>query len=93
MSLSARLSVIPALLIAALALAGTPSTAEAQFGKRLKDAVKRTAEDKAIQKTTEKESKAIDDAVEGGGSSGQPAAAEAESTPSAPGGPASAAEP
>lgn len=63
----ARLSVLPPLLLAALALGGLPSSAEAQFGKRLKDAVKRTAEDKAIQKATETESKAIDDAVEGGG--------------------------
>jgi OmpA-OmpF porin, OOP family len=67
MSISRRLSVIPALLLAALALGGTPATSEAQFGKRLKDAVKRTAEDKAIQKATEKESKAMDGAIEGGG--------------------------
>ena len=66
MSIRALPSVISALLLAALAL-GVPATAEAQFGKRLKDAVKRTAEDKVIQKTTEKESKAIDDAIEGGG--------------------------
>lgn len=101
MSLPTRLSVIPALLLAALALGGLPSTAEAQFGKRLKDAVKRTAEDKVIQKTTEKESKAIDDAVEGGGASEQPAdpgaaaapapAAEEETTASAPGGTATTA--
>jgi hypothetical protein len=38
--------------------------AEAQFGKRLKDAVKRTAEDKAIQKATTEESKAINKATE-----------------------------
>jgi outer membrane protein OmpA-like peptidoglycan-associated protein len=50
-----------------VALGGLPSTSEAQFGKRLKDAVKRTAEDKAIQKATETESDAIDDAIEGGG--------------------------
>jgi outer membrane protein OmpA-like peptidoglycan-associated protein len=66
MSVSPRLSVIPALLLAALALAGAPSGAEAQLGKRLKDAVKRTAEDKAIQKATESESRAIDDALAGG---------------------------
>jgi outer membrane protein OmpA-like peptidoglycan-associated protein len=40
--------------------------AQAQFGKRLKDAVKRTAEDKAIQKATDEESKAIDSALAGG---------------------------
>ncbi len=42
------------------------TTAEAQFGKRLKDAVKRTAEDKAIQKATEEEGKVIDSALSGG---------------------------
>lgn len=67
MSIRALPSVISVLLLAALALGG-PSTAEAQFGKRLKAAVKRTAEDKVIQKATEKESEAIDDALEGGGS-------------------------
>jgi outer membrane protein OmpA-like peptidoglycan-associated protein len=67
MSIRARLTLLPGLVLAALALAALPSTSEAQFGKRLKDAVKRTAEDKAIQKTTEEESKAIDDALEGGG--------------------------
>jgi len=65
MSMRPRLSVIPALLLATLALGGLPSTGEAQFGKRLKDAVKRSAEDKAIQKATEKEGQAI----EGGGES------------------------
>ena len=71
-----RLLSVMALTGAALALG--PMQAEAQFGKRLKDAVKRTAEDKAIQKATEKESKAIDGALEGG--AGQPAAAAAETT-------------
>jgi OmpA-OmpF porin, OOP family len=67
MSIYARLTLLPAIGLAALALAALPSTSEAQFGKRLKDAVKRTAEDKAIQKATDTESKAIDDALEGGG--------------------------
>lgn len=53
-------------LLAALALTTAPRTAEAQFGRRLKDAVKRTAEDKAIQKTTDTENKAIDSAMSGG---------------------------
>ena len=53
MPMRARLSVISTLLLAGLVVGGLPATAEAQFGKRLKDAVKRTAEDKAIQKTTE----------------------------------------
>jgi outer membrane protein OmpA-like peptidoglycan-associated protein len=65
MSIYARLTLLPAIGLAALALAALPSTSEAQFGKRLKDAVKRTAEDKAIQKATETESKAIDDAMTG----------------------------
>lgn len=78
MSIHAHLSVIPALLLSALVLGGLPSTAEAQFGKRLKDAVKRTAEDKAIQKATEEESKAIDSTMEGGDD--QPAEAEAPAT-------------
>jgi outer membrane protein OmpA-like peptidoglycan-associated protein len=53
-------------LLAALALTTAPRTAEAQFGRRLKDAIKRTAEDKAIQKTTDTENKAIDSAMSGG---------------------------
>jgi OmpA-OmpF porin, OOP family len=66
MSICVRLSLLPGLVLAALALGALPSTSEAQFGKRLKDAVKRTAEDKAIQKATTEESKAIDGALEGG---------------------------
>jgi hypothetical protein len=45
MPMRARLSVISTLLLAGLVVGGLPATAEAQFGKRLKDAVKRTAED------------------------------------------------
>jgi OOP family OmpA-OmpF porin len=66
MSIRVRLTLLSGLVLAALALGALPSTSEAQFGKRLKDAVKRTAEDKAIQKATAEESKAIDDAIEGG---------------------------
>ena len=62
MSIRARLTLLPAIGLALLALAALPGTSEAQFGKRLKDAVKRTAEDKAIQKATDTESKAIDGA-------------------------------
>jgi OOP family OmpA-OmpF porin len=82
-----RLSVISTLLLAGLAVGGLPSIADAQFGKRLKDAVKRTAEDKAIQKATEKESQAIDGAIEGGGEAPAPstgASAAAEETAAAP---------
>jgi OmpA-OmpF porin, OOP family len=51
--------------MAALAILsiGWANPAHAQFGKRLKDAVKRTAEDKAIQKATDEESKAMDSAM------------------------------
>jgi OmpA-OmpF porin, OOP family len=68
------MTLLPALLAVA-ALASAPRTAEAQFGRRLKDAIKHTAEDKAIQKTTETENKAIDSALSGG--SAAPAAAPA----------------
>jgi OmpA-OmpF porin, OOP family len=77
MSIRVRLTLLPGLVLAALALGTLPSTSEAQFGKRLKDAVKRTAEDKAIQKATTEESKAIDDALEGGGDATAEAPAEA----------------
>jgi OOP family OmpA-OmpF porin len=69
-------------LLAALTLAAAPRSAEAQFGRRLKDAVKRTAEDKAIQKTTDTENKAIDSALSGG--SGSAAAPTASTAPAAP---------
>ena len=67
MSIRVRLTLLPGLVLATLALGALPATSEAQFGKRLKDAAKRTAEDKAIQKATTEESKAIDGAMEGGG--------------------------
>jgi OmpA-OmpF porin, OOP family len=89
MSIRVRLKLLPGLVLAALALGALPSTSEAQFGKRLKDAVKRTAEDKAIQKATAEESNAIDDAIEGGGEAkadSAPAGGTAE--PAAAGGPA-----
>jgi OmpA-OmpF porin, OOP family len=70
-------------LLAAVMLAAAPRTAEAQFGRRLKDAVKRTAEDKAIQKTTDAENKAIDSAVSGGSGNG-PAPAASSATATAP---------
>jgi hypothetical protein len=58
------MTLLPALLAVA-ALASAPRTAEAQFGRRLKDAIKHTAEDRAIQKTTETENEAIDSALSG----------------------------
>ena len=66
MSVRMPVRYLPVLALAGLALLAQPSTAEAQFGRRLKDAVKRTAEDKAINKATEEESKAIDNATAGG---------------------------
>jgi OmpA-OmpF porin, OOP family len=78
MSIRRPMTLLPTLLAAA-ALAAAPRTAEAQFGRRLKDAIKHTAEDKAIQKTTETENKAIDSAP-------------AESTATAAGAPAAPAE-
>ena len=77
MSIRARVTLLPAIGLALLALATLPATSEAQFGKRLKDAVKRTAEDKAIQKATDTESKAIDDAMTGGDDTGAATAADA----------------
>jgi outer membrane protein OmpA-like peptidoglycan-associated protein len=81
MSSRTPLTLLSALALAWLALGTVPSTAEAQFGRRLKDAVKRTAEDKAIQKATDTEGKAIDGALAGGGKDS--AAAPADSAASA----------
>jgi OOP family OmpA-OmpF porin len=64
---------LAAIGLLALLSVGSVTSAEAQFGRRLKDAVKRTAEDKAIQKATEEESKAIDSALSGGGEAARPA--------------------
>ena len=71
-----RLRSLPLASFAAilLMLAGAVSPAEAQFGKKLKNALKHTAEDKAIQKTTETENKAIDSALSGGSNGGGAAA-------------------
>ena len=52
--------------LAALALAGTTRPAEAQFGRRLKNAIKHTAEDRAVRKAVDTENKAIDGATSGG---------------------------
>lgn len=84
MSIRARVTLLPAIGLAILALASLPATSEAQFGKRLKDAVKRTAEDKAIQKATDTEGKAIDDAMTGGGDQAAAPAADAATPAAAP---------
>lgn len=65
-----RSTLLTALGLAALTLAGASRPAEAQFGRRLKDAVKRTAEDKVIQKTVAQEDRAIDGALAGGQTAG-----------------------
>ena len=98
MSPSTRFSWLASIAMLVSLSAVSTTSAEAQFGKRLKDAVKRTAEDKAIQKATEEESKAIDSAMNGGNEPARPAATETspgEKTPEAPGqggAPAAAAE-
>jgi len=50
-------------LALAMLLLGAPQPASAQFGKKLKDAAKQKAEDKAIEKATTKEGEAIDPAT------------------------------
>jgi outer membrane protein OmpA-like peptidoglycan-associated protein len=85
MSVRIAVRLLPVLAIAGLALLAYPSSGEAQFGRRLKDAVKRTAEDKAINKATEEESKAIDKAMAGEGEADSAAAAEGAATTAEPG--------
>jgi len=53
----------------------------AQFGKRLKEALKQKAEQEAIRKATDAEGRAIDDALAGGQNGAAPPAAEAAATP------------
>lgn len=57
---------LAALSVLALLSLTTAPRVEAQFSKRIKDAVKQTAEDKAIKKTTDAEGKAIDTLTGGG---------------------------
>jgi outer membrane protein OmpA-like peptidoglycan-associated protein len=61
--------------------------AEAQFGKRLKERLKRNAEDKAIDKAVEKENEAIDAATAG---DGEEDTARTTATPTEPGSTATA---
>jgi len=70
--MSKRMSIgyLLGLVLALVAVAGTPISAHAQFGKRLKDALKRNAEDKAVQKATSGEDKAIDAATDAATKSG-----------------------
>src|SRR3954454_15352781 len=73
-SLGTRAAMLAALAVLSF---GAITPAQAQFGRRLKDAVKRTAEDKAIQKTTDKESAAIDSMTAGKKADSTAAAAKA----------------
>jgi OOP family OmpA-OmpF porin len=63
-----RLRSLPLAGLAALLLllAGAVSPAEAQFGKKLKNALKQNAEDKAVQAAVGEQNKAIDAATTGG---------------------------
>jgi OmpA-OmpF porin, OOP family len=67
---------------ALIMLAGAATPAEAQFGRKLKDALKQNAENKAVQKAGEKEDKAIDTTTSGG-APGDTAAAGKAATPAA----------
>jgi outer membrane protein OmpA-like peptidoglycan-associated protein len=75
---SLPLAGLTALLLFLLAGAVTP--AEAQFGKKLKNALKQNAEDKAVQAAVGEQNKAIDAAASGGG----PDSAAAPAAPPAP---------
>lgn len=99
-----KLTVVGGLILLS---AGLATSAEAQFGRRLKEAVKRTAEDKAIQKATDEEGKAIDTLLNGGeaarpadsatapgeGAAAAPAGAAAKAAPAGAGGETAAAKP
>jgi OmpA-OmpF porin, OOP family len=61
-----RISSLLASAAAFLVISGAATPAEAQFGRKLKDALKSNAENKAVQKAVEKEDKAIDAATTGG---------------------------
>jgi OOP family OmpA-OmpF porin len=66
MPIRSRILSLSAVAAALLVLAGAATPAEAQFGRKLKDALKQNAENKAVQKAVEKEDKAIDAATTGG---------------------------
>ncbi len=76
-----RLRILPLLASAAalLVISGAATPAEAQFGRKLKDALKQNAENKAVQKAVEKEDKAIDAATTGGTDSAKADSAKADS--------------
>ena len=60
---------------ALLLISGAGTPAEAQFGKKLKGALKQNAENKAVQTAVEAENQVIDDATTGGTDSAASAAA------------------
>jgi outer membrane protein OmpA-like peptidoglycan-associated protein len=59
---------------ALLVLSGALTPVEAQFGRKLKDALKQNAENKAVQKAVDKENEAIDAASSGPGGAADTAA-------------------
>lgn len=76
-----RSTLATAFALAALALAGTGRPAEAQFGRRLKDAIKHNAEDRVIQKAVQKENQAIDGATASAATKATATAADAAGAP------------
>jgi outer membrane protein OmpA-like peptidoglycan-associated protein len=66
---------LTALAVVAVLSVGSVTPAEAQFGKRLKEQLKKNAEDKAIEKAVGKENEAIDAATTSGGNADTAAAA------------------
>lgn len=57
-------SLLAAVSIGILCIASSPSTADAQFGKKLKEALKQRGEDKVINKAGEEQDKGIDTVAE-----------------------------
>ena len=82
-----RLRSLPLAGLAAvlLLLAGAVSPAEAQFGKKLKNALKQDAEDKAVQAAVGEQNKAIDAATSGGAPDSATGAAAAPAASAVPG--------
>jgi OOP family OmpA-OmpF porin len=66
MPIRLRIFSLVASAAALLVISGAATPAQAQFGKKLKGALKQHAEDKAVQKAVEKEDNAIDAATTGG---------------------------
>jgi outer membrane protein OmpA-like peptidoglycan-associated protein len=90
MSYSTRFPKLAVLGALALFAVAPFNQAEAQFGKKLKDAAKRTAEDKAVQKVVDEEGKVIDTLLSGGGEAARPADSTVAPGQAAPAAPAAA---